>query len=90
MRIVIAYMMLAALGGISAVAQEKKPAERSPDLSLTAIGRQHHSIQTKSVKRKRFSIKASRCSMASIMKKPRGRFVAPASSIQPHQCLSGE
>jgi tetratricopeptide (TPR) repeat protein len=54
MRIVIAYMMLAAFSGMSAVAQEKKPAERSPDLSLTAIGRQHHPIQTKSAEAQAF------------------------------------
>ena len=29
-------------------AQDKKPAEHPPDLSLTAVGRQHHPIQTKS------------------------------------------
>jgi tetratricopeptide (TPR) repeat protein len=54
MRIVIAYMMLAAFSGISAAAQEKKAAERSPDLSLTAIGRQHHPIQTKNVEAQAF------------------------------------
>jgi tetratricopeptide (TPR) repeat protein len=54
MRIVIAYMMLAAFSGMSAVAQEEKPAERSPDLSLTAIGRQHHPIQTKSAEAQAF------------------------------------
>jgi tetratricopeptide (TPR) repeat protein len=47
-------MMLAAFSGMSAVAQEKKPAERSPDLSLTAIGRQHHPIQTKSAEAQAF------------------------------------
>jgi tetratricopeptide (TPR) repeat protein len=54
MRIVNACLILAALGGMSAVAQEKKPAERSPDLSLTAIGRQHHAIQTKSAEAQAF------------------------------------
>jgi tetratricopeptide (TPR) repeat protein len=54
MRIVIAYTVLAAFSGMSAVAQEKKPAERSPDLSLTAIGRQHHPIQTKSAEAQAF------------------------------------
>src|SRR5713226_6980633 len=32
----------------SAAAQEKKPSERPSDLSLTAVGRQHHAINTKS------------------------------------------
>ncbi len=32
----------------SVSAQEKKPAERLPDLSLTAVGRQHHAIKTNS------------------------------------------
>ncbi len=32
----------------SVSAQEKKPVERPPDLSLTAVGRQHHAIKTKS------------------------------------------
>jgi tetratricopeptide (TPR) repeat protein len=32
----------------SASAQEKKPTERPPDLSLTAVGRQHHAIKTQS------------------------------------------
>jgi tetratricopeptide (TPR) repeat protein len=54
MRIVNACLMLAALGSMSATAQEKKPAERSPDLSMTAIGRQHHPIQTKSVEAQAF------------------------------------
>jgi tetratricopeptide (TPR) repeat protein len=47
-------MMLAAFSGISAVAQEKKPAERSPDLSLTAIGRQHHPIRTQNAEAQAF------------------------------------
>ena len=40
----LAIMMCA--GSVSA--QEKKPAERPPDLSLTAVGRQHHAIKTQS------------------------------------------
>jgi len=32
----------------SVSAQEKKPAEHPPDLSLTSVGRQHHAIKTKS------------------------------------------
>ena len=32
----------------SVTAQEKKPVERPPELSLTAVGRQHHPISTKS------------------------------------------
>ena len=47
MRIANVCLMLTAFSGMSAVAQEKKPVERSPGLSLTAIGRQHHPIQTK-------------------------------------------
>jgi tetratricopeptide (TPR) repeat protein len=54
MRTVKACLMLAALAGISAVAQEKKPAERPSDLSLTAVGRQHHPIQTKSAEAQAF------------------------------------
>jgi tetratricopeptide (TPR) repeat protein len=48
MRTVDACVILAALGGMSAVAQEKKPPERPPDLSMITVGRQHHAIQTKS------------------------------------------
>jgi len=54
MKIFNAFLIIAALGDILAVAQEKKAAERSPDLSLTAIGRQHHPIQTKSAEAQAF------------------------------------
>jgi tetratricopeptide (TPR) repeat protein len=46
---VLKLCLLAAVicaGSVSA--QEKKPVERPPDLSLTAVGRQHHAIETKS------------------------------------------
>ncbi len=39
---------LVAIFSLVASAQEKKSAERPPDLSLTAVGRQHHAIATKS------------------------------------------
>jgi tetratricopeptide (TPR) repeat protein len=39
---------------MSCFAQEKEPAERAQDLSLTAVGRQHHAIQTKSVEAQAF------------------------------------
>jgi tetratricopeptide (TPR) repeat protein len=54
MKIVSACLVLAALAGISDVAQERKSAEHSPDLSLTAIGRQHHAIQTKNAEAQTF------------------------------------
>jgi len=47
MRVFLTGVLLAGLccmGG----AQEKKPSEHPPDLALTAVGRQHHPIQTKS------------------------------------------
>jgi tetratricopeptide (TPR) repeat protein len=39
---------LVAIFSLVVSAQEKKSAERPPDLSLTAVGRQHHAIATKS------------------------------------------
>ena len=39
-------LLVAAILSASAGAQEKKAVERPPDLSLTAVGRQHHAIQT--------------------------------------------
>ena len=48
MRIFLTGMILATAGSLCIGAQEKRPAERTPDLSLTAVGRQHHPIQTKS------------------------------------------
>ncbi len=48
MRAFLTGIMLAAAYSICSPAQEKKPAERPPDLSLTTVGRQHHPIQTKS------------------------------------------
>lgn len=48
MRIVLTALILVTVCSLSAVAQQQKPAERPPDLSLTAIGRQHHAIETKS------------------------------------------
>ena len=43
-------MVAIALAAVStsAAAAQQKPAERAPDLSLTAVGRQHHVIDTKS------------------------------------------
>jgi len=54
MKIVNTCLIVAALGGMSAASQEKKPAELSSDLSLTAIGRQHHPIQTKNAEAQAF------------------------------------
>jgi tetratricopeptide (TPR) repeat protein len=47
MRTVPAGLVLAAICLNPAVAQEKRPSAPPPDLSLTAVGRQHHPIQTK-------------------------------------------
>ena len=48
MRVFLTGIILAATFSICCAAQDKKPAERPPDLSLTAVGRQHHPMQTKS------------------------------------------
>jgi tetratricopeptide (TPR) repeat protein len=47
-------VILAAFCCMICFAQEKEPAERAQDLSLTAVGRQHHAIQTKSVEAQAF------------------------------------
>src|SRR5262249_61386260 len=45
----IATVCALALGlGCSAFAQEKRPSDKPADLSLTAVGRQHHPIRTSS------------------------------------------
>jgi len=41
-------LLAVVLYACSATAQETKPVERPPDLSLTAVGRQHHPIKTRS------------------------------------------
>ena len=46
MRALLAGIILASFYSTCGVAQEKKAVERRPDLSLTAVGRQHHAIQT--------------------------------------------
>jgi tetratricopeptide (TPR) repeat protein len=48
MRTILRCLLAAIICVGSVSAQEKKPAERPPDLTLTAVGRQHHAIQTKS------------------------------------------
>jgi tetratricopeptide (TPR) repeat protein len=48
MRTFEACLLALVLCAGSAAGQEKKPSERPPDLSLTAVGRQHHAIKTKS------------------------------------------
>src|SRR5271169_2150385 len=48
MRVFLTGIILAATFSICCAAQDKKPAERPPDLSLTAVGRQHHPMRTKS------------------------------------------
>jgi tetratricopeptide (TPR) repeat protein len=40
-------LLMLTLAGASATAQEPKAAQKQPDLSLTAVGRQHHAIATK-------------------------------------------
>jgi hypothetical protein len=40
-------LFLLTIGCAPLCAQQKRPAERPPDLSLTAIGRHHHPIATK-------------------------------------------
>jgi tetratricopeptide (TPR) repeat protein len=48
MRAVLILLILAAVSSLAAAAQSQKSAETPPDLALTAVGRQHHAIQTKS------------------------------------------
>jgi tetratricopeptide (TPR) repeat protein len=48
MRVLKLCLLAVAICAGNVSAQEKKPAERPPDLSLTAVGRQHHAIETKS------------------------------------------
>ncbi len=48
MRAFLTVLILSIVCNWSIFAQPQKPAERPPDLSLTAVGRQHHSIETKS------------------------------------------
>jgi len=47
MRSLSAVLCVLAIGGTALCAQQQKPADRPPDLSLTAIGRYHHPIATK-------------------------------------------
>jgi len=47
MRAFSTVLILSIVWNSSAIARQQKPTERPPDLSLTAIGRQHHSIETK-------------------------------------------
>src|SRR5690348_2491890 len=48
MRVFLMGISLAAACSVCSIAQEKKSPERPPDLSLTATGRQHHAIHTRS------------------------------------------
>jgi tetratricopeptide (TPR) repeat protein len=48
MRPLLALLIVALLDSGNAAAQNKKPAEPPLDLSVTVVGRQHHSIQTRS------------------------------------------
>lgn len=48
MRAVLILLIVAAVSSLDAAAQSQKSAEAPPDLALTAVGRQHHAIQTKS------------------------------------------
>ncbi|HEV1995272.1 MAG TPA: hypothetical protein VGR03_13160 [Candidatus Acidoferrum sp.] len=48
MRPLLAFLIMALLGSASAVAQYGKSTEPPLDLALTAVGRQHHAILTKS------------------------------------------
>jgi len=47
MRILAASLILATFCSSGAAAPQHKTPDRPPDLSLTAIGRQHHAIDTK-------------------------------------------
>jgi tetratricopeptide (TPR) repeat protein len=47
MRSILAILILSCVCNANVAAQSQKPAEPPPDLGLTAIGRQHHAIQTK-------------------------------------------
>jgi hypothetical protein len=47
MRITTTALLLTTICACATVAQLQKPAEHPSDLSLTAIGRQHHAIDTK-------------------------------------------
>jgi tetratricopeptide (TPR) repeat protein len=46
MRIIVTSLLLATICCICATAQHENASQRPPDLSLTAIGRQHHAIAT--------------------------------------------
>src|ERR1700726_3062555 len=48
MRSIPAGLLLVAICSVNATAQHSKLAGSPPDLSLTAVGRQHHAINTKS------------------------------------------
>jgi tetratricopeptide (TPR) repeat protein len=48
MRSIFAILLLSCACGANTAAQSKKPVEPAPNLSLTAVGRQHHGIQTRS------------------------------------------
>ena len=47
MRAFLTILVLSIVCNWNAIAQQQQPAEHPPDLSLTAIGRQHHAIATK-------------------------------------------
>jgi hypothetical protein len=47
MRVIATSLIFAVICGPGAAAPQRNTAERPPDLSLTAIGRQHHAIDTK-------------------------------------------
>jgi tetratricopeptide (TPR) repeat protein len=48
MRSILTILILGCVCAVNTAAQSQKPAEPPPDLGLTAVGRQHHAIQTKS------------------------------------------
>ncbi len=48
MRMIATSLLLATICCLCVTAQNEKDSQRPPDLSLTAIGRQHHAIDTKS------------------------------------------
>src|SRR4029077_6541220 len=54
MRSTFAILLLSCTFAANSAAQSQKPAEPPPDLGLTAVGRQHHAIQTRSAEAQDF------------------------------------
>jgi tetratricopeptide (TPR) repeat protein len=54
MRSILVVMILSCVCDTNSWAQSRKPADGPPDLALTAVGRQHHAIQTKNAEAQDF------------------------------------